>query len=141
MDFFQVVSITVEGTTWERASLPPMAVTRVHVEVVDRPAARRWRVSMVSTYLLAFRSFMYMYIYCENITLPNQLKCKCDLLKSRTHSCPLDEKFIKNGEIGPVADQIYEIWNFAIFVIWVFKRKSKLCIHTKHSSLKINLHE
>ena len=56
---------------------------------------------------------------CANITLPNQLKWKFDLhvLKPRTHSCPLDEKFVKNDEIGPVADQIHEKWNFTIFVI------------------------
>ena len=24
-----------------------------------------------------------------------------------------------NGEIGPVADKIYEIWNYTIFVIWI----------------------
>ena len=73
---------------------------------------------------------------CENITLPNQLKCKCDLLKPRTHSFPLDEKFIKNGEIawptngeiGPVADQIYEIWNYTIFLIRVFK-ESLNCVY------------
>ena len=48
-----------------------------------------------------------------------------------------------NGEISLVADQIYEIWNCTIFVIWVFRRKSKLCtgIYTKLSSLIINLHE
>ena len=37
-----------------------------------------------------------------------------------------------NGEIGPVADQIYEIWTCKIFVIWIFTGESKLCIYTKH---------
>ena len=46
-----------------------------------------------------------------------------------------------NGEIGPVAGQNYEIWNCSIFVMWIFKGKSKLCIITKHSSLIINLHK
>ena len=46
-----------------------------------------------------------------------------------------------NGEIGPVADKIYEIWSRTILVIWVYREKSKLCIYTKHSSLVINLHE
>ena len=39
-----------------------------------------------------------------------------------------------NCEIGPVADQIYEIGNCIIFVTLVFRRKSKLCIYTKHST-------
>ena len=46
-----------------------------------------------------------------------------------------------NGKIGPVADKIYEIWSCTIFVIWVFRGKSKLSIYTKHSSLIINLYE
>ena len=46
-----------------------------------------------------------------------------------------------NGEIGPVADQTYEMWNCSIFVILVFRGKSKMCIFTKHSLLIINLHE
>ena len=46
-----------------------------------------------------------------------------------------------NGEIGPVADQIYELWNCTIFVIRVLRGKSKLFIYTKHSSLIMNLHE
>ena len=41
------------------------------------------------------------------------------------------------GEIGPVAVQMYEIWNRTIFV----RGKSKLCIYTKHSFLTINLLE
>ena len=44
-----------------------------------------------------------------------------------------------NGEIGPIADQIYKVWNCTIFVIWVFRRKSKLCIIQK--SFIINLYE
>ena len=46
-----------------------------------------------------------------------------------------------NGEIGPVADQIYEICNGTIFVIWIFRGKSKLCVCTKHLLLIINLFE
>ena len=34
-----------------------------------------------------------------------------------------------NGENGPVAEQIYEIWNCTVFIIWEFRRKSKLCIY------------
>ena len=46
-----------------------------------------------------------------------------------------------NGEIGPVTDQIYETWNFTIFVIWIIRGKSKLCIYTKHSLITIDLLE
>ena len=46
-----------------------------------------------------------------------------------------------NVEIGPVADQIYEIWNRTIFVIWIIRGKSKLFIYTKHSLLTINFPE
>ena len=46
-----------------------------------------------------------------------------------------------NGEIGPVTDQIYEIWNRMSFVILTIRVKSKLFIHTKHSLLTINLRE
>ena len=46
-----------------------------------------------------------------------------------------------NGEIGPAADQIYEIWSCTIFVIWVFRGKSKLSIYTKHLLLMFNLDE
>ena len=42
-----------------------------------------------------------------------------------------------NGEIGPVTDQIYEIWNCAIFVIFIIRGKSQLYIYTKHSLLAI----
>ena len=33
---------------------------------------------------------------------------------------------VKDGELGPVAEQNYEKWNCTIFVIWIFDRKSKL---------------
>ena len=46
-----------------------------------------------------------------------------------------------NGEIGLVANQIYEKWNCTIFVIWIFRGKSKPCKHTKHLLLIIDLHE
>ena len=46
-----------------------------------------------------------------------------------------------NGEIGPVDEQIYEIWNCTFFVTGVFRGKSKLFIYTKLSLLIINLHE
>ena len=46
-----------------------------------------------------------------------------------------------NGEIDPVDDQNYEIWNCISFVIPIFRGKSKLCICTEHSFLIINLHE
>ena len=46
-----------------------------------------------------------------------------------------------NEEIGPVVDQINETWNCTSFVILVFRKKSQLCIYTKHSSLIISLHE
>ena len=61
-----------------------MAVTPVHVEVVDKSAVQRWRVSHVSANLFVLCSFQYTYIHscmssnCENITLKNKLKCKCD---------------------------------------------------------------
>ena len=49
---------------------------------------------------------------------------------------------ITNDEIGPVADQFYEIWYFCtIFVIWIIRGKSKLCIYATHSFLTINLLE
>ena len=38
-----------------------------------------------------------------------------------------------NGLIGPDADQIYEIWNLTIFLIWIIRGMSKLCTYTKHS--------
>ena len=41
----------------------------------------------------------------------------------------------------PVADQKYEIWNCASFCYIIIRGKSKLRINTKHSLLKINLHE
>lgn len=40
----------------------------------------------------------------------------------------------KNGEIEPVADQNYEIWNCKLFVKWIFKGEYKLCIYTIHLS-------
>ena len=48
-----------------------------------------------------------------------------------------------NGEIDPVDDQNYEIWNCTSFVIPISRGKSKLCtgICTEHSLLIINLHE
>ena len=54
---------------------------------------------------------------------------------------PFQRSRTPNGEIGPAADQIYEIWGCSVFDIWVFTGKSKLCIHIKHSLLIINLHE
>ena len=55
----------------------------------------------------------------------------------------LEKGIIKttNGEIGLVADQNDEIWKCTIFVLWIFREMSKLYIYTKHSSLKISLHE
>ena len=40
----------------------------------------------------------------------------------------------KNGEIEPVADQHYEIWNCKLIVKWIFKGEYKLCIYTIHLS-------
>ena len=38
-----------------------------------------------------------------------------------------------NGEVDLVADENYEIWNCTIFVIWIFRGKSKLYICIYHA--------
>ena len=46
------------------------------------------------------------------------------------------------GQIGPVADQIYKIWNCTILLHeYLEEIQTVYYIHTKHSLLIINLHE
>ena len=56
--------------------------------------------------------------------------------------------FVTIQEVGPQTTKlalflikVYEIWNCTIFVKWIFRGKSNLCIYTKHSLFTIDLLE
>ena len=57
----------------------------------------------------------------------------CILFKSHENNFDKKRGRTTNGETGPFADHIYEIWNCTIFVIGILRGKSKLCLYAIHS--------
>ena len=79
--------------------------------------------------------------YAESVTLAwdDDIVLSVDIFFLK--KVPQERARTTNSKIGPVADQIYEICNCRIFVIWICRGKSKLCICTKHLLLIITFYK
>ena len=89
----------------------------------------RWNCT--SFVIWIFRGKSKLYIYTKNSLLMINLHIK----QANKDVGPCTAKFVL------LLIKINDVWNCTIFVIWVFRERTKLCIYNKHSLLINNLHE